>query len=72
MSKVSKEECVRGSKQKGTSAELHKVEMLPALDAARDIPASMAWLSAKDALDMMLNRKSVVFADGDGDERTCR
>jgi len=32
----------RGSRQNGTSAELHKVEMLPALEAARDMAASMA------------------------------
>lgn len=54
ISKSSREGLARGSRHSGTSAELHSVEMLPALDPARDMPASTAWLSAIEILDMVV------------------
>lgn len=61
---MSEEGCTRGSRQSGTSAELHSVEMLPALEAARDMPASIAWLSATDALDMDMMLKCKGWIQG--------
>lgn len=69
-SRLSNEDSARGSRQNGTSAELHRVEMLPALEAARDMPASTAWLSAMEALDMTLLGRCVMASDWDG--RACR